>query len=84
MTKRLENVTWLAPELHENTADTGEYRIVNEDNSHGGLAVWVDDSPDDPSNGAGHFEPYTGKPENYHYNTRRKAAAAAAGGGENA
>lgn len=75
----LLNVAWLSPDLYPDTADDGEYRIVKEDGSFGRLAIWVDDAPDDPSDGAGHFQEFADEPENYYYNSRRQAAAEAAG-----
>lgn len=60
--------------------EEGEYRIVRRkvetvtvgDQEHsfemaekGSLVSWVNDAPEDPEDPAGHFEMWTGKPENY-------------------
>lgn len=71
-----ERVAWIPPEVkHQLLGDqvaqpnnpyVGEYRHGKADGTFGSLVVWVDDVPNDPRNGAGHFELWAGKPENYH------------------
>ncbi len=64
-------VVWFPPE--QLGKPVGEYRQWVADHEEGGritaefggLVVWVDDAPDDPTDGAGHFEAYTGADEDY-------------------
>jgi hypothetical protein len=64
-------VAWVAPEVLDRAR--GEYRRLHERRDEGNLivdvfgdrVVWVDDTPDDPTDGAGHFEVYEGPDEGY-------------------
>lgn len=74
-----EQVAWVPPEtktavLGDAVAQpddpyVGEYRIVElgDDDQHdfGHLVQWIDDAPDDPTDGAGHFELYRGDKADY-------------------
>ena len=79
-TKKIDasKVVWLPPELLDRAQ--GEFREVQEpeivgavDGVHPGASVpsygahvqWVDDAPDDPEDGSGHFEVYDGSPDDY-------------------
>ncbi len=71
MSNTVEDVAWLSPEMYPDLAP-GQYRTVPEDGDplNGDLVVWVDDAPDDPADGTGHFELYEGDEADYEYSTR--------------
>jgi len=68
MPTKLTDVAWLSPDLYPDVAP-GQYRTIPKSGNplDGDLVQWVDDKPDDPSDGTGHFAVFTGKPADYTY-----------------
>lgn len=71
MTDTLDNVVWIAPEALDKA--NGEFRLLEgtelvegaERPVYGERVVWVNDTPGDVEDPAGHFEVYSGNEEDY-------------------
>jgi hypothetical protein len=61
-----KKVCWVPPSQLDRAE--GQYREVAEpgdDPMNGRLVQWVDEAPDDPRDGSGHFVVYDGEPGDY-------------------